>query len=95
MYTRLLPTPHQSVFLFGPRGTGKSTWIRQRFPDAASYDLLDTREALRLSREPHALYRKLAGLSPGDRAVIDEVQKVPELLDKVHRLSDSGCRHGS
>ena len=89
MYTRLLPTPTRSVFLFGPRGTGKSTWIRDRFPDVTTYDLLDTREALRLSKDPHALYRELATLSAGDWAVVDEVQKVPALLDEVHRLIES------
>ena len=89
MYTRLLPTPTRSIFLFGPRGTGKSTWIRDRFPDAVTYDLLDTGEALRLSKDPHALYRELAALPAGDWAVIDEVQKVPELLDEVHRLVES------
>ena len=41
MYTRLLPTPTRSVFLLGPRGTGKSTWIRDRFPGATTYDLFD------------------------------------------------------
>ena len=89
MYTRLLPTPTRSIFLFGPRGTGKSTWIRDRFPDAVTYDLLDTGEALRLSKDPHALYRELATLAAGSWAVIDEVQKVPELLDEVHRLIES------
>ena len=89
MYARLLSTPTRSVFLFGPRGTGKSTWIRDRFPGAATYDLLDTGEALRLSKDPHALYRELATLSADDWAVIDEVQKVPELLDEVHRLIES------
>ena len=86
MYTRFLSTPNQSILLFGPRGTGKSTWIRDRFPDTVTYDLLDTRETLRLSKDPHLLYRELAMLSPGDWAVIDEVQKVPQLLDEVHRL---------
>ena len=89
MYTRLLPTPTRSVFLFGPRGTGKSTWIRDRFPGATTYDLLDTGEALRLSKDPSALYRELAALPAGDWAVIDEVQKVPGLLDEVHRLIES------
>ena len=89
MYTRLLPTPTRSVFLFGPRGTGKSTWIRDRFPGAATYDLLDTGEALRLSKDPSALYRELAALPAGAWAVIDEVQKVPGLLDEVHRLIES------
>ncbi len=86
MYARLLPTPVQSAFLFGPRGTGKSTWLRQRFPDAAYYDLLDTGEALRLAKDPGALYRELSLLPAGSWAVIDEVQKAPELLDEVHRL---------
>ncbi len=86
MYARLLPTPTRSVFLFGPRGTGKTTWIRDRFPTAAAYDLLDTREALRLSKNPDFLFRELAALPVGSWAVIDEVQKVPELLNEVHRL---------
>ena len=89
MYTRLLPTPTRSIFLFGPRGTGKSTWIRDRFPGAVTYDLLDTGEALRLNKEPQALYRELPALPAGDRAVVDEVQKAPALLDEVHRLIES------
>lgn len=89
MYARFLRTPPQSILLFGPRGTGKSTWIRNRFPDAVTYDLLDTREALRLSKDPNSLYRELATVSPGSWAVIDEVQKVPELLDEAHRLIET------
>ena len=89
MYARLLPTPTRSVFLFGPRGTGKTTWIRDRFPTATTYDLLDTREALRLTKTPDALYRELAALPAGSWAVIDEVQKVPELLNEVHRLIEA------
>lgn len=89
MYSRLLPTPRQSIFLFGPRGTGKSTWIRARFPDTPTYDLLDTGEALRLTREPSALYRELVSLPPASWVVIDEVQKVPALLDEVHRLMET------
>lgn len=93
MYARLLPTPTRPIFLFGPRGTGKTTWIRHRFPDAATYDLLDTGEALRLSKTPGALYRELADRPPESWAVIDEVQKVPELLNEVHRLIvDRGLR---
>ena len=89
MYARLLTTPTRSILLFGPRGTGKSTWIRDRFPDAVIYDLLDTGEALRLSKDPHSLYRELATLSSGSWVVIDEVQKVPALLDEVHRLMET------
>ncbi len=89
MYPRLLPTPTRSIFLFGPRGTGKSTWIRDRFPEAVMYDLLDTGEALRLHKSPHILYRELATLPAESWVIIDEVQKIPELLDEVHRLIES------
>ena len=89
MYPRLLPTPSRSIFLFGPRGTGKSTWLRERFPQAASYDLLDTGEALRLAKDPGTLYRELSALPADAWAVIDEVQKVPALLDEVHRLMET------
>ena len=89
MYTRLLPSPSQSVFLFGPRGTGKSTWIRARFPNAVTYDLLDTGEVLRFNKEPQVLYSELATLPAGSWVVIDEVQKAPQLLNEVHRLIES------
>jgi predicted AAA+ superfamily ATPase len=77
MFTRLLKTPRNSYFLLGPRGTGKSTWVREHYPDAPLYDLLDTGESLRLSREPAMLYRELQILPPGAWVVIDEIQKVP------------------
>ena len=89
MYDRFLSTPTRSVFLFGPRGTGKSTWIRDRFPGAVTYDLLDTGEALRLTADPGALYRELLLLKPGEWAIVDEVQKAPALLDEVHRLIET------
>jgi uncharacterized protein len=77
------------MFLFGPRGTGKSTWIRQHFASAVLYDLLDTAEALRLSREPHHLFREVEGQPAGTWVVLDEVQKVPDLLNEVHRLIET------
>jgi predicted AAA+ superfamily ATPase len=89
MFTRFLPVPEQSVFLFGPRGTGKSTWIRRHFPSAVTYDLLDTTEALRLSRDPNMFYQEVHMLPPGSWVVVDEVQKVPELLNEVHRLLET------
>jgi len=51
-----------------------------------TYDLLDSREALRLEREPHQLFRELQALPSGSWVVLDEVQKVPALMDEVHRL---------
>ncbi len=86
MFARKLPRPETSIFLLGPRGTGKSTWIHQAFPDAIRYDLLDSGEALRLSKEPQRLYQELESRPAGTWVVLDEVQKVPALLDEVHRL---------
>lgn len=86
MYTRPLLKPETSILLLGPRGTGKSTWIQQNFPDAIRYDLLDSGEALRLSKEPQRLYQELKSKPIGTWVVLDEVQKVPALLDEVHRL---------
>jgi predicted AAA+ superfamily ATPase len=89
MFARSLKPGSQSLFLFGPRGTGKSTWIRQHFGDAVLYDLLDTAEVLRLSREPHLLFREVEGQPAGTWVVLDEVQKVPDLLNEVHRLIET------
>ena len=86
MFHRYLPAPSSSIFLLGPRGTGKSTWIHQNFPEAPLYDLLNTRESLRLSKDPAQLFQELAVVAAESWVVIDEIQKVPALLDEVHRL---------
>ena len=86
MFQRLLQPPGGSFFLFGPRGTGKTTWIRHHFKAAPCYDLLNTSEALRLNREPAAFGKECAALKEGDWIVVDEVQKAPLLLDEVQRL---------
>jgi predicted AAA+ superfamily ATPase len=89
MYTRLLKKPAGSVLLLGPRGTGKSTWIRRNFSDAVRYDLLDTREALRFERNPSLLFNELKALPEGSLVVLDEIQKVPALMNEVHRCMES------
>ena len=89
MYTRLLQPPDSSILLFGARGTGKSTWIRRHFNNAVFYDLLDSRESLRLERNPDILFSELKLLKTGSWVVLDEVQKVPALLNEVHRLIES------
>jgi predicted AAA+ superfamily ATPase len=73
----------------GPRGTGKSTWIQSSIRAGAHYDLLDSSEAIRLAADPAILARETAGIRPGGWVVIDEIQKVPGLLDEVHRLIES------
>ena len=88
MYDRALDlralVEHRSVFLFGPRQTGKSTLVRQTLPDAAVYDLLEADTFHQLSTHPEHLRQTL---EPGRRiVVIDEIQKCPPLLDEVHLL---------
>ena len=89
MLRRILKKPHNSILLLGPRGTGKSTWIKQVMPDAPSYDLLNSKEALRLARAPGIIFDELKILKPGTWVVIDEIQKVPALMDEVHRLIEN------
>ena len=97
MYPRLLTLPQRSFFLFGPRGTGKSVWLQQVLDQAAlRIDLLKSGEYLRYKRDPGLLAREVAALEDRNAwIVIDEVQKLPELLDEVHALlfeSNHECR---
>lgn len=79
----------KSFFLFGPRATGKSTLIRQQLTDEAFVvDLLDSRKYLRLSASPGDLEAMIEA-SGKSLVVIDEVQRVPELLNEVHRLIEA------
>lgn len=88
-YERLLEPPAGSFFLFGPRGTGKSTWLRRRFPEAAFIDLLDeTRYQTYLARIG-AFAGELRALDDGCTVVLDEVQRLPALLNEVHRHIES------
>lgn len=85
MIARLQKPPERSFFLFGPRGTGKTAWLKQTFADALGFDLLESGEFQRLTAAP----QRLGDLIPkGYRGwvVLDEIQRVPELLNEVHRL---------
>ena len=62
---RLLQRPDRSFFLFGPRGTGKSTWLQQVLPEAFRLDLLNSSLYLELSRDPHRLEALVAGRPAG------------------------------
>lgn len=86
MYSRLLKAPaSQSFFLFGPRGTGKSTWLRKHFPQGLFLDLLNTDLYRQLKAKPSRL-RTLIPPKHQGWVILDEVQKVPELLSEVHAL---------
>ena len=75
---------HKSHFLLGPRQTGKTTLIQDVLPGVRSYDLLDSRVFLELSRSPHRLGEELDANTK--IVAIDEIQRLPELLNEVHRL---------
>jgi predicted AAA+ superfamily ATPase len=89
MFPRSLTPPRTAFFLFGPRGTGKSTWLRQRFPDAHVVDLLPPDRALEYGKDPALLRREVERLPRGRWVVLDEVQRAPLLLDQVHFLMES------
>lgn len=92
MFTRLAPVlPSASFFLFGPRGTGKSTWLREQLGGAVFLDLLDDGLHRTLAAQPEHLSRYVPPTHDGARdwIVIDEVQKAPALLDEVHRLIET------
>lgn len=77
----------RSVFLFGPRQTGKTTLLWERYPDSPWFNLLQGDTFLRLSREPARLRQELATADPAHGPVIvDEIQKLPALLDDIHDL---------
>ncbi len=80
--------PGQSVFLWGPRKTGKSTWIRANLPEATVIDLLQSEEFFDYSTRPQLLRERLAPRQT-PWVVIDEIQKVPQLLDEVHWLIEN------
>jgi uncharacterized protein len=86
MYTRTLGLPDRSFFLFGPRGTGKTTWLRGALPDARVYNLLLDAELLRLTRDPDVFRQEVQALKRGSWIVVDEIQKLPRLLNDVHEL---------
>lgn len=82
----------QSAFLWGARQTGKSSYLKQHYPDAIFYDLLDTHEVMRLTKSPHLLREELLALDPQKKqqpVIMDEIQKIPELLNEVHWLIEN------
>ncbi len=87
MYKRKLQVPKnkRSFFLFGPRGTGKTWWVRHVFPNACYIDLLHGSTRSQLASRPDRL-EEMIPENFDDWVIIDEVQKVPEILNEVHRL---------
>ncbi len=87
--SRFLSVPDGHFFLFGPRGTGKTTWLRHRLPDALVVDLLNPQMARELTARPERLGELILGNPERIDIVVDEVQRVPEVLQVVHQLIES------
>lgn len=82
-----------SFFLFGPRGSGKSTWIRENYGNAIRIDLLDPETYRLYAARPERL-KELVSASPNNQCVVlDEVQKAPDLLSVVHNIMDDHSGH--
>jgi len=79
----------KSFFLFGPRSTGKTTLIQQSFPKAKIYNLIDSRVYKKLIKKPELLEEENKDHS-NQLIIIDEIQKIPSLLDEIHRLIYKG-----
>ncbi len=92
-FDRLLRPPAESFFLLGLRGSGKSTWARQQFPEATRFDLLDESVYQAFLRDPGMFGAELRRERRGAWVVVDEVQRLPSLLNEVHRaIEERGLR---
>lgn len=91
-YRRLMAPPKGSFFLFGVRGVGKSTWTRAAFPDAHVVDLLDESRYQTLLANPGLLALELRTLPRQRVVVLDEIQRIPALLNEVHRAIEGDHR---
>lgn len=82
---RQLTPPDQSFFLFGIRGTGKSTWVRAKYPQAHRIDLLDESLYQGYLARISLFADELRARPPGSWVFVDEIQRLPPLLNEVHR----------
>lgn len=82
----------QSAFLWGPRKTGKTTYLKSHFPASIVYDFLETDRFIEFSKKPSLLREELSAKEPDvlkHPIILDEVQKVPQILDEVHWLIEN------
>ncbi len=89
----IIDLPHkQSIFLWGARQTGKSCYLKSKYNDCVFYDLLDNHEIIRFTKAPNILREEILALSDQQRnmpIIINEIQKVPDLLNEVHWLIEN------
>ena len=84
MFTRKFKASTRSFFLLGPRGTGKTTWLKAQYKSAVFYDLLDFSTYLKFLKDPSLFKKEVSALPPAQIIILDEVQKLPRLLNDVH-----------
>ncbi|MBW2367225.1 MAG: ATP-binding protein [Deltaproteobacteria bacterium] len=89
---RICKAPEQSFFLLGPRGSGKSTWLSGTFPDAHVIDLLSEETYQRLLANPGHFADEVRAVSTDRWVIVDEVQRLPGLLNEVHRFIEKKRR---
>src|SRR3990167_4312980 len=93
-FKRLLKAPAQSFFLFGPRATGKSTWLRRTYPNSLHIDLLRNDIYFAMTSSPAAFRERVLAHDPKKTwIIVDEIQRVPHLLNDVHSLIESDDYH--
>ncbi len=80
--------PENSFFLFGPRGTGKSTILKETFPDALYIDLLKNEEFRVYSSYPEKIGEVVAANKDKKVVIVDEIQKVPDILSQIHLMME-------
>lgn len=85
-FTKLTDAQDDTIFLFGARQTGKTTLIKTLFPNARYYDLLQSNEYERLNRNPWLIREELQNYEGNEVVIIDEIQKIPAILDEVQWL---------
>lgn len=83
---RKLEAPDHSFFLFGPRSTGKTTWLQNRFDDAFWVNLLEPRTYNDHLSNPDLFLSQIRALPKDSWVIVDEIQRVPDLLNSVHLL---------
>lgn len=89
MVKRIIELPSKtSFFLFGPRGTGKSSLIKERYPDSIYIDLLESETYRRLLARPERISEYIYN-NHEQPIIIDEIQRIPNLLNEVHRLIEN------
>lgn len=90
---RFFTPPADSFFIFGPRGTGKSTWLRKTYPDAYMIDLLDDTTYRNYVSHPDRIKQIVQANPLTTRYIVDEIQKTPLLLDSIHTLIEEYKTH--